>query len=210
MTNQVNDVPAVDNLRKKLSAAASQIPTGLNEWITMLGNPDPEVFKPDPDFEWTRLLRMIFIVLSFTGVMLGTALIVYNDGNPADIVFQKAPATVLLAGALIAVGYTFVASLFGINLGMRDAFFTILLVGLPWLSLTVALYVWAAASKAAWMGPVLILWLLLAPFMIVRNVCRGVSMIVPECNKWRIRCSVVIPLVLISSVLFVVWLFAET
>jgi hypothetical protein len=210
MTNQVNDPPAVDNLpTSKLSAAASQIPTGLNEWITMLGNPDPDIFKPDPAFEWTRLLRMIFVVLSFTGVMLGTALVVFDKGL-TEIVFQKAPATVLLAGALLAVGYTFVASLFGIAIRLREAFFTILLLGLPWLSLTAALYVWAGASKAPWMGLILILWILLAPFMLIRNVCRGLNMIVPNCNKWRIRFSVVIPLALLANALFLVWLFAET
>jgi hypothetical protein len=210
MNDQVDAVPAAQSPSNgKLSAAANQIPIGLNEWITMLGNPDPLVFKPDPAFEWGRLLRMVIVVLSFSGVMLGTALVVYRGGSLYDIVFQKAPTAVLLAGALLAVGYTFVASLFGVRVGLRDAFFTILLLGLPWLSLTAALYVWAGASKATWMGLVLVIWILLAPFMLIRNICRGLGMIVPDCNKWRIRCSVVIPVLLLAVALFLVHLFAE-
>jgi len=193
----------------KLSALASQIPTGLNEWITMLGNPDPDVFKPNPDFDWPRLVRMIVVVLGFCGAMLGTALVVYGSGNLSDIVFQKAPAACLLAGALLAVGYTFVASIFGVGIRLREAFFTILLLGLPWLSLTAALYVWAGTSKATWMGLVLFLWILLAPIMLLRNICRGLNMIVPDCNKWRVRLSVVIPVVLLAIALFLVHLFAE-
>ena len=210
MNDQVVGVPAPqDPTTGKLSAAASQIPLGLNEWITNLGNPDPQVFKPNPAFEWSRLLRMVIVVLSFCGVMLGTALVVYRGGSLTDIVFQKAPSAVLLAGALLAVGYTFVGSLFGVKVRLRDAFFTILLLGLPWLSLTAALYVWAGASKATWMGLILVMWILLAPFMLIRNICRGLSMIVPDCNKWRIRCSVVIPVVVLAVALFLVHLFAE-
>lgn len=210
MNNQVDGAAVPEKpLAAKLSAAASQIPLGLNEWITMLGNPDPEVFKPNPAFEWTRLLRMVVVVLSFCGVMFGTALVVYRGGSLYDIVFQKAPAAVLLAGALLAVGYTFVASLFGLSIRLREAFFTILLLGLPWLSLTAALYVWAGASKATWMGLVLLIWILLAPLMLIRNICGGLSMILPDCNKWRIRCSVVIPVVLLAVALFLVHLFAD-
>ena len=180
----------------------------LNEWISLLGNPDPAVFKPDPGFEFSRLLRLIVVVLSFSGAMLGTALVVYK-GNLGDIVFQKVPAAVLLAGAIIAVGYTFVAQFFGVRIGMRDAFFTILLLGLPWLSLTAALYVWAGASHSPVMGLIVFLWFWLTPIILVRNVCRGLAMILPECRKWRIRLSVIAPSLVLLIAISAVWLFAD-
>lgn len=184
------------------------VTTGLNEWLMLLGNPDPAIFKPNPVFEWGRLLRLILVVLSFCGAMLGTALVVYKGGSLNDIVFQKAPAAVLLAGALLAVGYTFIGGFFGIKIGLRDAFFTILLLGLPWLSLTAALYVWAGASKAPLMGLVLLIWIVLAPIMLVRNICHGLSMIT-DCKRWRVWLSVVLPLTILLAALIAVWLLAD-
>ncbi len=202
-----NIVVEKDEAGGKLSPVG-WLTTGLNEWITLLGNPDPAIFKPNPEFEWSRLLRLIVIVLGFTGAMLGTALVVYK-GSLSSIVFQKIPAAVLLTGALLAVAYTFVAQLFGVKIGVRDAFFTLLLLGLPWLSLTSALYVWVGASRSPWMGLVLLLWILLAPIILIRNVCRGLGMILVDCSKLRLWLSVVLPVfVLVVGILFV-WLFAQ-
>ena|SRR5437016_1154740 len=206
--NSGKDEPQNENTQPARLSAVTWITTGLNEWIVLLGTPDSAVFKPNPSFEWSRLLRLIVVVLGFTGAILGLSLVVYK-GNISDIVFQKAPAAVLLAGALLAVGYTFTAQLFGVRITVRDAFFTILLLGLPWLSLTAALYVWAGASRMPTMGLVLLLWVLLAPLILFRNVCSALAMIHTECNKWRIRLSVIIPVFVLLVALLAVWLFAE-
>lgn len=200
--------PDKGNEAKPALAPARWVTTGLNEWIVLLGTPDPGIFKPNPVFEWGRLIRLIVIVLGFTGAMLGTALVVYKS-NVTDIVFQKTPAAVLLAGALLAVGYTFIAQLFKVKISVRDAFFTFLLLGLPWLSLTAALYVWAGASRMPVMGIVLLLWILLAPVILFRNICRALAMMHTECNKWLVRLSVMVPVCLLLAALFAVWLFAE-
>ena len=208
MNDQPGNGPAGNEEPSGKLSPFGWIAAGLNEWLTLLGNPDPAVFKPDPTFEFSRLLRLIVVVLSFSGAMLGTALVVYK-GSLNDVVFQRAPAAVLLGGAILAVGYTFVAQFFGVRIGMRDAFFTILLLGLPWLSLTAALYVWAGASRSPVMGLILLLWVWLAPIILIRNVCRGMGMIASECGKWRVRLSVIAPVLLLLMAALAVWLFAD-
>ena len=203
--------PAPENERANdgiFKAGLGQLTTGLNEWISLLGGPDPAIFKSPPAFEWGRLVRSIVIVLSFSGAVLGTALIVIRD-NVSGIVFQKFPAALLLGGALVAVGYTFIARLFGVEISLRDAFFAILLLTLPWLPLTIALYVGVEATRWPWMALVWIIWVVLAPLSIVRNICRGFGLVIPECGKLRLYLSVIVPSLLFASAVLFVWLFAD-
>ena len=181
---------------------------GLNDWINLLGNPDPVMFKCPPNFEWPRLMGLVVVVLGFCGAVLGTALIVLK-GHLSDMVFQRAPSVVLIFGAVLAIGYSTVGSLFGVQISLRDAFFTILLLGLPWLSLTAGIYIAVKTFPATFMGLVLFVWLWLTPILLTRNLCRGIAMVAPGAKRWRVRCSVIVSVVLLIAPFVIVWMFAE-
>jgi hypothetical protein len=205
------DSPAAPG-QTPFSWLTSELYGGLNDWISLLGGPDPEVFKPSTNFEWPILLRLIVIVLSFTGAILGSVLVVFH-GKLGDVVFQKVPAAVLLMGAILAVFYTFSASVFGVQITMKNAFFTILLLSLPWISLTVALHAWVGASaranRWAWMGPIWLAWVWLVPIYLSRNLCRGISMLNPACRKWRVCLSVILPVTFLIGLFILVTLFVD-
>lgn len=189
----------------------AEFPQGFNDWINLLGGPDPMVFSYPSTFEWPRLIRLVLIVLGLCGAVLGISLVVF-DTNIAHVVFQKAPSVVLIGGALLAVGYTFFASLFGIRISMRDAFFSILFLSLPWLSLTAGLYILVRTvpqTALPWMGLVLFLFISLAPVLLTRNLCRGIRILVPDTRLWRVYCSVILSAALLMGSFVMIWIFVE-
>lgn len=207
MSAEVDNNPAPDEATEPKLLSWASLQAGLNDQLNLLGNPDPETFKPNPQFTLIRLIRLVVIVLGFTGALLGISLIVLEKKDVAGIIFQKAPAAVFVGGAIIAVSYTFVARIFGVQIGIRDAFFAILLVGLPWVSLTSAVYVMVGRFPV--LAPFLVLWIFLMPVILLRNVCRALGMILPDCNKWRVRVSVVAPAFLLLAIVACVWLFRD-
>jgi len=185
---------------------------GLNDWVNLLGKPEPgHIFKHPPDFKWSSLLRLIVLVLSFCGVLLGIALVVF-DRNPGNVVFQKWPTVLLICGAVLAVLYTFIAWFFKVSISMRDALFSILLLSLPWISLTVGLYFLVKTlpdSLLPWMGLILLVWIWLVPFLLTRNLCVAIRILAPEVKRWRVNGSVIVWIVLVIGSLVLVQVFVE-
>jgi hypothetical protein len=150
-------------------------------------------------------------VLGLCGAILGTALIALK-GSFTDIVFQKWPSIVIIGGALLTVGYTFIAWLFKVRITMRDAFFSIVLLGLPWLSLSAGLYILVKSVPRGilpFMGILLFAWIWLVPILLGRNLCRGIGIIVPEAQTWRVRCSVIISITLLMGSFLIIYFFAS-
>ena len=183
---------------------------GLNDWVNLLGKPQcGAIFNHPPDFKWVSLLRLIVVVLSLSGAILGVVLVVF-DANLVKVIFQKWPATVLVCGALVTVLYTCIAWAFRVTITVRDALFSILLLSLPWLSLSAALYflvMTAPKMFLPWLGLFLFFWIWLVPILLTRNLCHGIKILVPGAQKWRIYCSVIVWMVLLlgSFILIVVF-----
>lgn len=167
---------------------------GLNDWIILLGKPEPGgIFQQPPDFKWACLLRLIVVVLSFSGAILGVTLIKFNGGL-SEIPFQKWPAVVLVLGALLTIGYYALASVFRVPISVRNALFTILLLSLPWLPFLPLIYFLVKTLPKSLLPPVGIMLFLASwtiPVLLTRNLCSGVKVTVPEVSAWRVNCSVI-------------------
>jgi len=167
---------------------------GLNDWITLLGKPElGGIFQQPPDFKWACLLRLIVVVLSFSGAILGVTLITFSR-DLTTIPFQKWPAVVLVLGALLTIGYYALACIFRVTISVRNALFTILLLSLPWLPFLPLMYFLVKTLPKSLLPPIGILLFLAswtAPVLLTRNLCCGVKITVAEVSTWRVNCSII-------------------
>ena len=200
------DLPPVNIV----AAAEQKLPiAALNDWITFLQGPSGPLFTEDSSFdaEWKRLFRLVTLVL----LMLGAIIAIFSIGlNAAGQSWRDFASSskylllILVVGAVVAVPYAFVlAPLLRIRITFVQTFFTVLLLGLPWLPLITL--VWAIGK--VWNGGLLVAILLYIMTLVpLHNFCKGVS-VVARCRIWRPILSIVIPLGLAVAIFAanVVW-----
>lgn len=193
-----------------IAAAEQRLPVAaLSDWVRFLQGPSEPVFKKDCSFEseWKRLFRLLSLVL----LMLGAIMVVFSLGLNASgqswrdfASNSKYLLLVLVVGAVVAVPYAFVlAPLLRIRINFAQTFFTVLLLGLPWLPLITL--VWAIGT--VWGGGLLVaIFLYIMTLVPLKNFCKGVA-VIAGCRVWKPILSIVIPLGLAFAVFFanVVW-----
>ncbi len=198
------------------------MPDALNDWINLLQGPAEPPFGNKTTFPegWQHLLRLILLVL----VMLVAVLaITYLGSNAAArdgsvlAAFMKNTAQqtqytifVILLGALFAALYSFtMAPLFKIDINLRQAFFTVLFMVLPWIPIVIL--VWAlvfilSPAKVPLLAIFIIVFLYIAfPIIAVIQFSRGVTL-VSGCPKRKCLASIAIPAAVLALLLGWMWL----
>lgn len=185
-----------------IPGAPQKVPVAvLTDWLLLLQGPAPPLFVASASFEqeFKRVFRLVTLVL----LMLGAVVAVFSLGlGAAGKDWQQFASNssylflILVVGAVVAVPYAFVlAPLLRIRITFIQTFFSVLLLGLPWLPL-IAL-IWAVGkvwnSRSAGLTVTIFLYILgLVPFY---NFSRGVS-IISNCKMWRVLVSLLIPTLL--------------
>lgn len=177
--------------------AVQRLPiVALTEWVTSLQGPAPPLFEKEKNFEgeWLRLFRLASLVL----LMLVLIVVVFSFGiAQAGIMWSDLAIRILVIGAVMSVPYAFLfAPLLRIKISFVQTFFTLLLLGLPWVPMLAL--VWALGI--VW-GSGMLQVPLLYIFSIVPlyNFCKGIA-VIASCRTRRVVASLAIPLFLALAV----------
>jgi hypothetical protein len=189
----------LETVNTSLSAAWRQSSASLSEWLTLLGGPVDPPFCEAPDFskEWGRLTRLTVIVVVLVGAVWGIEYAI-SDIKPNN----RQMLEMLLGGAITAILYrSLFAPIFRVRVSLYDAFFTILLLGLPWLPILAAVRAFATRySGNLLVGILVVLALVVICFSFLLNVSRGFAR-VSRCPLWRVLLSFLLPLGLLFYVI---------
>lgn len=176
----------------------------LSDWLQLLSGP------PSPAFtdlvkrkDWPRLLNLMFLSLSFSGVALGV-----NFGlaafltSPAEILATSKPLIyVLLTGVLLATAYSFIASPLKVRVTLEETFFVMISLCLPWLPLLIFVDTiryfppFPLIFLVNWVG------LLIVFLKATTNFVKGMTE-VSQSPKWRVWLTVAGPLIVILFLIF--------
>jgi hypothetical protein len=182
-----------------LSAGWKQSSASLSEWLTLLGGPVDPPFCEAADFtkEWGRLTRLTVIVVVLVGAVWGIEYAI-SDLKPNNRLILE----MLLGGAIAAILYrSLFAPIFRIKVSLYDAFFIILLLGLPWLPIIAAVRAFAMRYSGNPLAALLVVVaLFVISFSLLLNVSRGFAR-VSRCPLWRVLLSVLLPLALLVYVI---------
>lgn len=196
MEERENIVPGI---HQRLPVAA------LSDWVTLLQGPGPPLFAAECKFdqEWKRLFRLVSIVL----LMLGAVVTAFSLGlGAAGEDWRKFVSNssylflILVIGAVVAVPYAFVlAPLLRIRITFVQAFFSVLLLGLPWLPLIALIWAVGKVWTSGLAGLSVTVFLYILALVPVYNFSKGVAM-VSNCKLWRVLISLFIPAVFVMTV----------
>lgn len=219
MEKQINavaeQVPELPANYEEVSTGVQKLPiAALSDWVHLLQGPAANWTEEECKFnqEWKRLFRLVSLVL----LMFGAVVTVFSVGLGATGGDWKKFASnssylflTLVIGAALSVPYAFVlAPLMRIRISFSQTFFSILLLGLPWLPL-IAL-IWAVGkvwtTGLAGLGVITFLYILgIVPLL---NFSKAVARI-SSCKLWRVLISLLVP-ALLALMVFVanfVWEF---
>ena len=180
-------------------ARARRVVSMLSDWLELLSGPPSPIFSAMvARRDWTRLLSLMLLSLSFSGVALGINFGLAGFLNsPTEVLLNTKPLIyVLLSGVLLATAYTFISSPFGVRISLQDAFFVLLSLCLPWFP--VLLFVDAIRYLPAFPLIFLANWIgiLIVLLKAVSNFVKGVAE-VSRAAKWRVWVTVAVPLAVI-------------
>lgn len=182
---------------QETDSRSRRIIKALADWLELLSGPPSKVFTEiTKQKDWPRLLKLVVLSLSFSGVALGVNLGLSGMlTHPSDILLTSKPVIyALLGGVLLAASYGFVAGPCRIKIKLQETFFVILSLCLPWLPLLIF------ADALRHLPPFPLIWLVtfLAPLVVVlkalKNFIGGVAE-VSTCPKWRVSLSVIAPVI---------------
>jgi hypothetical protein len=167
----------------------------FSDWLNLLDGPLRKVFSEIVKKEdWTRLFKLITLVLLLSGAILGAKLTIeILQKNPVTSVLESHLAlTFLIIGAMLAAAYNGIARLFGITLNLPKSFFIILSLGLPWVPIFTCIDAIPSLPPFKLQSIIFILshLVLIKPLV---NFVRGVR-IVTKCALWRVLISILLPL----------------
>jgi hypothetical protein len=208
----LNQQPAAEPVKKTLPEAAlfalrqgtiGWIQPGLTDWTDFISGPANPPFCQGQSFknEWPRLFRLLATVGVLSGTIVATKEIIsptFGKAALAVLVLESGPAMqLLIIGGVLAVVYHFVlAKALRIPVTFSQALFTIMLLGIPWLPLTALIHTFAS-TNIGWGTLAEVFWFYLSPIVLVGNFSRGISSLHPACNKWRIRASFILPILIL-------------
>jgi hypothetical protein len=183
----------------------------FDDWLRFLSGPDSPPFEPNTSFpgEWNRVFRLLIVTIFLSGIAIGapTAIEAKDLVRGFDVlVLESKPALLLLiAAACLSVMYTFffgalffIPKLRCVPVTLRQAFFTVLLMGLPWLPPTALMrglvHLDIGSPLKNILTIILVAWYYIALLGFVSNFYRGISTIHPQCKWWRKTLSLLIPI----------------
>ena len=218
------DEPSPD-ANPRAAGMSPKVPTAwlyraFEDWLGLLEGPKDASFRDQAKFEseWSRLFRLAALVLVLSSAGLGTpafaGLGFSLEGLKKgweSMVLQSRPGLLLILGGSIAAAIY--SAFFGslvlprklqcVPMSFRQSFFTLLLLGLPWLP---PLAVLIGLTKTSFLPTIIEAPLLvIAPYTFLlafsRNFYRGVCTIHPLCSKWRVSISVIVPLAVLTLII---------
>jgi hypothetical protein len=220
MTNHESSIEDVDleNGRVANRPQLSPLQSAFDDWLRLLGGPDDPPFRVEATFEleWGRLFRLLGVVVFLSGVALGIPTIAtegLRKGFESMVVESKPALFLLMGGAALSAMYSFVfGSSFFIRklqcvpMTLRQSFFTMLLMGLPWLPPTALMkgLTHTDISSKRIVTFLIIAWFYIAIIGFLYNFYRGVSIIHPRCPRWRILLSIMLPLAVLVALFLLV------
>lgn len=176
----------------------------LSDWLQLLSGPPSPVFTDMVNRkDWPRLLNLMFLSLTFSGVALGV-----NFGlagfltNPEEVLATSKPLIyVLLSGVLLATAYSLVSSPLNVKVTLEQTFFILISLCLPWLPILI--FVDAIRYLPSFPLIFLVNWvgLIIVFLKVVSNFVQGVTE-VSHSPKWRVWVTVAGPLIIILLLLF--------
>ena len=180
----------------------SWIRQAFSDWLTLLGGPDPSLFNADLGTSWKRLFSLLALVVFLAGVGYGVPLVASPSTLlktiPSLIVFNSRPALLFLLGAAALAGiYTYVfAKIFVVPITIKQAFFIILFLGLPWVPIT-AFMLGLETVGVPFYSLIFLLWIYFVLIILIVNFYRGISSMCVTCPRWRVFGSVFIAIMLV-------------
>jgi hypothetical protein len=176
----------------------------LSDWLDLLSGPPSPVFTEMVKHkDWTRLLNLMVLSLTFSGVALGV-----NFGlggfltSPGEILATSKPLIyVLLSGVLLATAYCFVSSPLKVKLNLAETFFILISLCLPWFPILI--FVDAIRYLPSFPLIFLVNWLgiVIVFLKVISNFVKGVTE-VSQSPKWRVWVTVAGPLIVILLLIF--------
>jgi len=186
----------------------SWIRQAFSDWLTLLGGPDPSLFESESVTSWKRLWSLLALVVFLSGVGYGVPLVASPSSLlktvPWLIVLNSRPALLFLLGAAALAGiYTYVfAKIFRVPITIKQAFFVILFLGLPWVPIT-AFILGLENVGVPFYSLIFLLWIYFVVVILIINFYRGITTICATCPRWRIWGSVIIAVMLVVVSYFV-------
>lgn len=193
----------------------------LNDWLNLLqGTVDPP-FTPQTNFqdEWKRLLRLISLVLLMIVAVItfSTLGFISSEGpNFLDTFLKSTSAQIqytvliVLSGAFFATLYALIsARIFNVSINIRQAFFTVLFLILPWIPIgafvrALGIILGDIPLKSYF---IIIFLFIFLPLLFVYRFGQGIAT-VSGCKMLRCLASIAVPLLLILVLLIAISLLS--
>jgi hypothetical protein len=181
--------------------------SAFGDWLSFMQGPTSPPFSKDcVECDWSRLFRLMALVIFLLNAVVGTFAVAAADFNKL-VLGNRNALLILLGGMLASVVYAFIISpVFKVKISLPQAFFAFLQLGVPWLPL-IAL-VWAIGytqQPFPLKGFLVPINLYLIPLLTIKNIRRGVS-VITDCPAWRVRASLFIPLILYYTLsIYMIW-----
>lgn len=200
--------PTVQAMAEEIIPGVQKLPVAaLSDWVMLLQGPAPPLFAAQSKFdqEFKRLFRLVTVVL----LMMGAVVTAFSLGlGAAGKNWQQFASNssylflILVVGAVVAVPYAFVlAPLLRIKITFAQTFFTVLLLGLPWLPLIALIWAVGKVWTSGLAGLTIPIFLYIIGIVPLLNFSKGVA-IVSGCGRLRVLLSLLIP-TLLAVVFFV-------
>jgi len=178
----------------------------FSDWLSLFDGPKHKVFSDIVKKEdWTRLFRLLMLVLVLSGAALGAKITIeaIQHALPASVLQSPLAINFLIVGAMLSVAYSSVARVFGIKLSLKSSFFIILSLLLPWVPIATCIDTIQSLPPFKGIGVVF----LVAHLLLIRpvyNFYQGV-VIISSAAKWRALGSILLPLIVFIAV--VIYMF---
>ena len=196
-TAQEQTMPLID--KESIPGVVQKLPVAaLSDWVMLLQGPAPPLFAAQGKFdqEFKRLFRLVTVVL----LMMGAVVTAFSLGlGAAGQDWQQFASNssylflILVAGAVVSVPYAFVlAPLLRIRITFAQTFFSVLLLGLPWLPLIALIWAIGKVWTSGLAGLAIPTFLYIMAIVPLYNFSKGVA-IVSDCRLLRVFLSLLIP-----------------
>ena len=190
-----------------MAKVTDRIVAAFSDWLSLFDGPKHKVFSQIVEKEdWTRLFRLLMLVLVLSGAVLGAKLTIaaIQHSVVASVLESPLAITFVIVGAMLGVAYSSIARVFSIKLSLKKSFFIILSLLLPWVPIANCIDTIQSLPPFKGIGVIF----LLAHLLLIRpiyNFYQGV-VIISHAAKWRALSSVLLPIILFT--LLVVYMFS--
>lgn len=178
----------------------------LSDWLELLQGPPSSVFREILTAkDWGRLLGLVTLSLTFSGVALGVNIGLSGLFSPTGALVSPKPLIyLLLTGALLSAVYSVISGLFRIRITLQETFFVLLSLTLPWLPVLIFIDAVRLLPSFPLISLVTLVGTAIVAFKGIANFVGGVRE-VSRSPKWRVWLSVLVPLAMIATLIFIMY-----